>query len=352
MTLETLLRQRIAAHGPMSVADYMSECLLHPEFGYYTTSEPFGRAGDFVTAPEISQMFGELIGLALAQAWLDQGAPAPFTLAELGPGRGTLMNDMLRATAQVPGFHAAMQVVLVEASERLRSIQRETLAAYSVQTAPRVDDLPEYPLFGVANEFFDALPVRQFHRTDTGWQERQVGVSENRLQLGLGPETPQPALAYRLNDTRTGDVVEYAPALAPIVTALSARIESQGGAFLVVDYGDWRSLGDTVQAVRAHKHADPMEKPGSADLTAQVDFEAIATAANCAHSRLTTQGIFLERLGITARAQSLAKALSGKTLEEHITAHRRLTHPDEMGNLFKVLGLYPRGKALPPGLNV
>lgn len=352
MTLEALLQQRIAAHGPISIADYMHECLLHPEYGYYTKSEPFGRAGDFTTAPEISQMFGELIGLALAQAWLDQGAPKPFTLAELGPGRGTLIADALRATAKVPEFQDAMQVVLVEASERLRTAQREALCDYPVKLIDDVAALPAQPLFGVANEFFDALPIRQFQRTETGWCERQVGLGDNGLQLGLGPELPQPALAHRLADTQQGDVVEYAPTLAPVTHALGERIETKGGAFLIVDYGDWRSLGDTLQAVRAHERADPLQSPGRADLTAQVDFEAMVEAASCAHSRLTPQGVFLERLGITTRAKALAGALSGVELGNHIAAHRRLTHPAEMGNLFKVLGLFPHGKPPPPGLDI
>lgn len=352
MTLEAVLHQRIATGGPISIADYMAECLMHPEFGYYTTSRPFGRSGDFITAPEISQMFGEVVGLALAQAWMDQGAPSRFTLAELGPGRGTLMADLLRATRPVPGFHAAMDLVLVEASEQLRNEQRAALDGYDLRFLTDTAALPDQPLFGVANEFFDALPIRQFQRSGTGWRERQVGLNDGVLTFGLGPQSPQPALALRLEDTKDGDIVEYAPSLAPLAAPLGARIEEHGGAFLIADYGDWRSLGDTLQAVRTHKRANPLEKPGDADLTAQVDFEAIATATPCAHTRLTPQGVFLERLGITARAQALAKGLQGDALNQHIAAHRRLTHPDEMGNLFKTIGLFPKGKTPPPGLDI
>lgn len=352
MSLHDLIVQRIRETGPVSLADYMAECLLQPSLGYYTTQEPFGRAGDFTTAPEISQMFGELIGLCLAQSWLDQGRPPRVTLAELGPGRGTLMADALRATLRVPGFHAAVEIVLLEVSQSLRAQQRSALADYEVSFIDTAQGLPEQPLLAIANEFFDALPIRQFVRTETGWRERQIGLDGDRLTFGLGPESPQPALASRLADTHLGDIIEVCASATPVCDALGARISAHGGAALLIDYGDWRSLGDTFQAVHAHRTADPLEAPGRADLTAHVDFEALAEAAPCAHTRLTPQGVFLERLGITARAEALAKGLSGDRLQSHISAHRRLTHPDEMGNLFKVLGLFPEGSSPPPGLDV
>lgn len=354
MSLTDHLTTRIRAEGPISVADYMSDCLLHPRFGYYTTRDPLGAAGDFTTAPEISQMFGELLGLALAQSWLDQGAPAPFTLAELGPGRGTLMADLLRATRGVPGFHAAMQLHLVETSPALRKVQAETLAGFAPRWHDHVEALPDQPLFLVANEFFDALPIRQFIRSGAGWSERRIGLSNGTLSFGLAPATPQPALAHRLEDTRDGDLVEICEPAAPIAEALAARIATHGGAALIADYGDWRALGDTLQALRAHAPADVLTTPGEADLTAHVDFEALALAAKtagCAHSRLTPQGVFLERLGITDRARALAAPLQGAALDDLVAAHRRLTHPAEMGNLFKILGLYPPQAAPPPGLN-
>ncbi|TNF63786.1 MAG: class I SAM-dependent methyltransferase [Rhodobacteraceae bacterium] len=351
MSLIDILSRRIAAQGPISVADYMAECLLHPEFGFYTTQPALGAEGAFVTAPEISQMFGELIGLCLAQAWLDQGAPAPFTLAEAGPGRGTLMADALRAARAVPGFLDAARLVLIEASPRMRGLQAQTLAAHDPAWIDGVYALPDAPLFLVANEFFDALPIRQFLRDGALWRERQVGLAEGRLTFGLGPAQPQPALKARLEDTRDGDLVEYCPAAAPILQAVAARIADHGGAALVIDYGDWRSLGDTLQAVAGHARADPLAQPGRADLTAHVDFEALArAAAPCAHTRLTPQGVFLERLGITARARGLARNLAGAALDAHVAAHRRLTHPEEMGTLFKVMGVHPRTAPPPPGL--
>ena len=350
----SVLRQQliaqIRAHGPMSLAEYMGLCLMHPDHGYYATHDPLGMAGDFTTAPEITQMFGEILGLALAQAWLDQGAPARFALAELGPGRGTCMADLLRATRAVPGFHAGLDLNLIETSPSLRRVQAETLFDHTPHWHDTVDTLPDLPLFLVANEFFDALPIRQAVRAGAGWRETCVGLDGDRLTLGLSDPQRLPALAHRLEDTRDGDVVEFSPQAEHVAEAIGARIAARGGAALIVDYGDWRSQGDTFQALRSHACADPLADPGGADLTAHVDFEALARATPSAHTRLTPQGVFLERLGITARAQTLAKGLTGPALDAHVAAHRRLTHPQEMGTLFKVIGFYPEDSSPPPGL--
>ena len=347
--LAEILHRRIRQTGPISLAEYMADGLLHPEHGYYATRDPLGTAGDFVTAPEISQMFGELIGLALAQAWIDQGRPTPCLLVEPGPGRGTLMADALRATAGVPGFHDAVQVHLIEASPILRAAQAKV-----VPEATWHDDmsqLPDGPIFLIANEFFDALPIRQFTRDPGGWREHMVGVEDDALVFGLSTPAPLAALDHRLEDTKPGDVVELCPTLPAIISNIGARITTFGGAALIIDYGDWRSLGDTLQAVRQHEPVPPLTDPGMADLTAHVDFEAIAKAAAPAtFTRLSTQGVFLERLGITQRAQALAKGLTGPAFNQHIAAHRRLTHPDEMGDIFKVIGLFPPQAAPPPGL--
>ncbi len=344
--LAALLADRIREGGPIPVADYMAECLLHPAHGYYTTREPFGAAGDFTTAPEISQMFGELVGLALAQAWLDQGAPSPFTLAELGPGRGTLMADILRATKGVPGFHAAARLVLVEASARLRAVQRKALEAHPSDWADDVQALPEAPLFLVANEFFDALPIRQFLRDGAGWRERLVGLQNGALAFGLSAPLPQVPDLPAFRAAGAGDLVELCPAAAPAMAAVAGRIARHGGLALVFDYGGWRSRGDTLQALRAHAFDDPLAHPGEADLTAHVDFEMLAGGRPCHY---TTQGAFLTRLGIDLRAARLAERLTGAALESHRAAHRRLTHPQEMGSLFKVLALAGPAAPMPPG---
>lgn len=351
--LAELLARRIAAQGPISIADYMGECLLHPRHGYYSTRDPFGQAGDFTTAPEISQMFGELIGLFLAQCWIDQGRPAPFVLAEIGPGRGTLMADALRAIAKVPGMRAAAEVHLVEASPALRTRQAEVLGS-GIVWHDRIEDLPDAPLFLVANEFFDALPIRQFLRAGAGWRERQVGLADGRLTPGYGPETSYGHLSHRLADTAEGGIVELCPALLPIAGEIASRVAQRGGAAVVIDYGGWHSRGDTLQALRAHRPDDPFAAPGQADLTAHVDFEALALASRSAGAQVTAmtpQGVFLERLGITRRAGILAEGLQGEARERHVAAHRRLTHPDEMGQLFKVMVCHPAGTATPPGLD-
>lgn len=347
--LADILIRRITATGPITLADYMAECLLHPQFGYYATRDPFGAGGDFTTAPEISQMFGELLGLSLAQYWLDQGQPK-MVLAELGPGRGTLMADILRATRRVPGFHAAAQVVLMEASATLRDRQAETLKDYSVQWITGVEELPPGPLYLVANEFFDALPIRQFRREATGWSETVIGVSQGKLTLGRAAPAPLAALDHRLADTQPGDIVEICPPALPIAAQIGQRIAHQGGAALLVDYGGWRSMGDTFQALRRHQFADPLAEPGEADLTAHVDFQALAHAASPAAHAFCTQGDLLHRLGIDQRAAALGKQLSGTALESHLAALRRLTLPTEMGSLFKVLALHRPGTPPPPGM--
>ncbi|MFB2593962.1 class I SAM-dependent methyltransferase [Paracoccus sp. p4-l81] len=353
--LARLLADRIRAEGPLSLADYMADCLLHPKHGYYATRDPFGRAGDFITAPEISQMFGELVGLALAQAWLDAGSPHPFLLVEIGPGRGTLMADAWRATRAVPGFHAAARLWLIEASPHLRGVQARALSGVAVDWAEALDELPEAgPLFLIGNEFLDALPIRQFTRQGAGWAETRVGLTADGTALTLGRAAPQPvaALDHRLDDTRPGQIVEICPAAEAAAATIAARIAAQGGLALLIDYGDAQSLGDTFQALRGHQSVDPLAEPGLADLTAHVAFEPLARAARAAGADATgpvPQGLWLERLGVTARAQALATRLTGTARDSHIAAHRRLTHPGEMGQLFKVLAIHRPG-IIPPGL--
>lgn len=338
--LAHLLIRQIAATGPLTVADYMTACLLHPVHGYYTTRDPLGAAGDFVTAPEISQMFGELVGLALAQCWLDRGAPDAVALVEFGPGRGTLMADALRATKAVPGFHAAIRLHLIEASGPLRAAQGRALGTYDPVWIADTGDLPDLPILGIANEFLDALPIRQFLRDGEHWRERLVTVRDGALAFALGPPTTL--------DGRTGDIAETCAPATALIADLSQRIVAQGGALLVVDYGT-PGVGNTLQALRAHAKEGPLDHPGQADLTAHVDFAALAEAAACHVAGPVRQGMWLERLGIAARAQVLARGLTGDALTGHVAAHRRLTHPAEMGDLFAVMALHDG--AVPPGFD-
>lgn len=347
--LARLMVERIREGGPITVADYMAECLLHPVHGYYSTRDPFGAAGDFTTAPEISQMFGELIGLALAQAWMDQGAPGAFTLAELGPGRGTLMADILRATKRVPGFHAAAEVVLVEASPVLRQVQQKTAGGAhhaGLRWLEAAHDLPEKPLFLIANEFFDALPIHQHQYVGGQWHERLVGLKDSALAFGLAERGMPVVGTPAFRQFEEGLIIEEPRIGRFVMSAVAHRLQQYGGLALVVDYGGWRSRGDTLQALRAHAFDDVLAHPGDADLTAHVDFEALAEGQACHY---TTQGAFLARLGIEARAARLAGQMSGAALESHLAALRRLTHPQEMGSLFKVLALTGPNAPLPPG---
>lgn len=342
--LADLLARRIAATGPITLAEFMAEALMHPDHGYYATRDPFGSSGDFITAPEISQMFGELVGLWLAQVWQDQGAPPRIVLAEPGPGRGTLMADALRATRGVPGFHAALSVHMVETSATLRAVQARSVPGVTHHAS--VADLPPGPLFLIANEFLDALPIRQFASTGTGWTERMVGLRDGALAFALRPAP------LALPAMPEGTVIETCPALPGIVADIAARIATHGGAALFADYGGWAGTGDTLQAMKGHAFVDPLAEPGLADLTAHVDFAAVAAAAGAAQvSAMVPQGVFLERLGITARAQALARRLSGDALAAHVAAHRRLTHPDQMGHLFKTIGIAPKGAPPLPGLS-
>ncbi len=350
--LQHIIHQQIKRFGPISVADYMTLCLLQPEHGYYTTQTALGAQGDFTTAPEISQMFGEMLGLCLVQCWQDQGRPDPFALVELGPGRGTLMADILRVEAKAPGFLEAAQIWLIEASPRMQQVQSDTLADHTPSWVAQVTDLPDLPLFLVANEFFDALPVRQFRRAKDGWQEQMIGLSDGQLVFGLAAPMQVETFEDRTN-VKTGDIVETNSVAQAIIGEIAQRIADKGGAALVVDYGDWAAVGDTFQAVRQHRKTDPLAEPGKADLTAHVDFAALARAANdVSRTAMTAQGVLLERLGITPRAQALAGHLSGAALDNHVSAHRRLTHPDEMGTLFKAIALYQKGAPPPPGFDL
>lgn len=351
----TRLGQRLVAQiersGPMPVADYMTQCLLDPQHGYYTNAQPLGAKGDFITAPEVSQVFGELLGLCLAQSWIDQGRNAPFILAELGPGRGTLMADLMRAARSVPGFAEAADIWLVEASAPLRAVQIEALAGYRVNWADSVNDIPDGPLFLIANEFFDCLPIRQYRKTDAGWQEQMIGAKDGELGFVLGAPLPPQGVPGWAADLPPDAVIETSAAGAAIADDIARRIAANGGTAIIVDYGDWNRSGDTLQAVKAHRKIDPLEKPGQSDLTAHVNFAELAEASkpHVAVSTMIAQGELLMRLGIRQRTEALSKNRDPETRKAHAAAFRRLTHADEMGQLFKVIAFYPTEATPPPG---
>ncbi len=345
-----MLIDLIKARGRLSTEEFMAFCLTNPEAGYYAKQPVFGQKGDFITAPEISQMYGELLGLWLAQCWIEQHRPVKFTLLELGPGRGTLMEDLLRATEKVSGFHKAMQVQLLESSQRLREVQKEKLNKYEITWLDELQKLPDQPLFFIANEFFDALPIRQFQRIGDIWFERYLVIEDGSLVFSFSPQEKQvPENITTRHDIADGGIIEVCPGAVKICKFLSKHIEAKGGVGLIIDYGNSMSKGDTLQAVKDHKLVNVLETPGLSDLTAHVDFGALVRAIVCETSKLTPQGQFLERIGITHRAKALSTNLRNDALQLHIAAHKRLTHPNEMGHLFKVLALYPTFVKMPVG---
>ena len=335
----------IAASGPLSVADYMMLCLFDPVDGYYTTRNPFGREGDFVTAPEISQMFGELVGVWLVESWHLSGRPKTATICEIGPGRATMMKDIIRTVGRLaPDPGAGLRFALVEASPRLAAQQKATLS----HSQARIDwyatfaELPDGPLFIACNELFDALPFRQFVRTDGKWLERMIGLDDTgAFHFVAGTATLDPAaLPIGAETAAEGSIFEIAPARDALMAQIADRIASHGGAGIFFDYGHLEpGLGDTFQAIRKHRYEGVFDNPGEADLTSHVDFLALAAAARAKGLavRLTTQAAFLLENGLLERAGQLGASASDEVRSRISLEVERLAGPDGLGDLFKVL---------------
>jgi NADH dehydrogenase [ubiquinone] 1 alpha subcomplex assembly factor 7 len=348
----------IAQDGPISLELYMKLALAHPVHGYYRSKVPIGAKGDFITAPEVHQMFGELIGLWAAEAWGLMGAPAPVHLVELGPGRGTLMADALRAARIVPRFFDALDVHLVETSGTLTALQRESLSACGAPVTWHAtwNDVPKGPVIVIANEFFDALPVRHYVFAD-GWRERRVGLTpEGQLAFGLAAE-PSPEIHLK---AEPDSILELGLAAQEMMAEIAMRLAAEPGVLLALDYGsDAFRFGETLQAVRDHRFANVLDDPGEADLTAHVDFSALARAARNAGAEVhgpLPQGLFLTRLGIFSRAAQLAQSADAKQRQDIEQALDRLARPGprtgpyaSMADLFKVLAVTSPGLAIPPG---
>lgn len=372
-TLPDLIRQRIVQHGPMGLDEYMALCLGHPEFGYYMMRDPFGAAGDFTTAPEISQMFGEMVGAWLADVWIKMGSPSQFTLLEAGPGRGTLMADIMRSTKRVAGFHAAAHIHLMEMSPVLKAAQAQVLADYDVVWIDGLGQLdPTRPVLIVGNEFLDALPVAQLEHRDGRWWERMVGLGEgDSLCLGLGDVDPAKLalLPPEILNARRDGIFETSREVNQFLKSVNNILLKQGGVALFVDYGHVISdFGETLQAMKSHKYVDIFDTPGSADLTAHVDFGNVARIAReggmTVHGPVT-QGAFLKNLGIEYRAQKLIEGLSGAEqqnassvcgvnepqIEAIMSALNRLIDTKQMGSLFKIIALSHDPEIIPAGFH-
>ena len=346
------IRERIRRDGPISVATYMELCLHHPTHGYYRRGRPIGATGDFVTAPEVSQMFGELIGLWCAAVWQSIGQPKRVRLVELGPGRGTLLADALRAARTVPAFRDAIDVRLVESSQSLRAEQAVLLTDARPTWHEHFETVPPGPVLVIANEFFDALPIRQFERVGNAWQERVVTLAPSSQALRFAAADSVP-VENGLGRAPSGTIVERAPAREALVSSLAKRITADGGAALIIDYGhEQPGFGDTLQALKYHRRHDALDDPGTADLTAHVDFSSLATAARHADAGVfgpVRQGDFLKALGIVERAARLRQGASADQAADIDAALRRLTGVHGMGELFKALAIAHPALDAPPG---
>ena len=349
------IAEAIGASGPMSLERFWNIALFDRQDGYYTSRTPIGAAGDFTTAPEISQMFGELIGAWLVAAWRELGSPAPFALAEFGPGRGTLMADILRTARQIDvGFMKAARVRLIETSDRLADEQAQRLSRFDlpILRVRRLAEIEAMPLLLVANELFDAVAIRQYFFDGRNWRERLVGLEEDGFALVEGE--PVADLAVPGEAPSAGAILEASPLREAIATELGARIAAQSGAALIIDYGHARSaFGDTLQALRAHGFADPLAEPGRHDITSHVDFERLGRALSeggATVSPVMNQGAFLLSLGLAERAGILGRDADEDGRDAIEAAVRRLAGEaiGEMGALFKVIAAASAPLALPP----
>lgn len=347
MSLKERLKAEIAASGPIPVAEYMVRCLHDAKDGYYATRPALGGGGDFVTAPMVSQMFGELLGLWCVESWTRLGKPEQFRLVEMGPGNGTLMSDLLRAVRLAPDFLAAADLWLVETSGPLKTAQAEKLAASDASWTDSLDGVPGgAPLILLANELFDCLPARQFVQTPGGWVERLVGLTpDGELTFGLAPSEHGAA------PEEGALILEVSPAQDALAAGIAARVAADGGAALVIDYGrDKAEFGDTLQALKGHEKVESLEFPGESDLTVHVDFPSLLAAAVEAGAEIAgpmPQGLFLGRLGIQQRAEALIAARPDRSM---VIGRQlaRLVAPDQMGELFKVVCIH-QPEFEPPG---
>lgn len=357
------LRRLIAREGPISIADYMTFALIEPSAGYYTSRDPLGAEGDFITAPEISQMFGELLGLWVASLRHEARLCGAFRLVELGPGRGTLLSDALRALTSQPSLSEGLEIHLVEASPTLQAVQEETLAPwrtnFPITWHRDLSSVPEGPMALIANEFFDALPIRQYQMTPSGWAERLIGLAPDSDDFAFHLSAPSPLnaarLPERLRTAKEGEIAEVSSPSLSITSEIARRLSEAPGGALIIDYGPARTcLGSTFQAVKNHKRHDPLVAPGSADLSAHVDFQGLGEAARGEGVSVfgpLTQGEFLARIGIHARVARLSEKSSEQQRGDIASALKRLTNEGEMGTLFKVLAITSLDIGTAPGFS-
>ncbi|MBJ26202.1 MAG: methyltransferase [Alphaproteobacteria bacterium] len=356
--LEYVIKTEIYQQGSITVERFMSLVLSHPKYGYYSSRDSIGGEGDFITAPEISQMFGEMLGLWALVTWQQTNGDKNLSLTEIGPGKGTLMKDILRAVKMVTDIDNKIQINLVEISQKLKLLQQAKLINYKPKWYPSISKLPHDQTIFIANEFFDALPILQVVGNNYKWYERRISLREKEpfeLFFTLGPpiqidSLPSNILNLKVTD---GEIFEYSPSREITILSLAKRVENKGGAILIVDYGHNKtSIGETLQAVKNHQSHSVLENPGIADITAHVDFESLKRAVSDTNTNFfgpITQGEFLRRIGIETRAAKLLKNANSSSALKIESALKRLIDPNGMGQMFKVVAITKRGSPVPPG---
>ncbi|EJF88362.1 hypothetical protein ME1_00681 [Bartonella vinsonii subsp. arupensis OK-94-513] len=356
VTLKEKIKEIIAHNGPITVSQYMTLALTDSQFGYYQTQKPFGRNGDFITAPEISQLFGEMIGIWTLASWKAQGCPQPFILAEIGPGRGTLMDDILRTIQKLSpeAFHAA-EIFLIEISKKLAEEQKKRLSSYQkkIYSIKNFDQIPLKPLFLIANEFFDTLPINQYIKINGKWKERRISVNQDGdfIFIAAPDKLPSSCLQSYCSEIPDGTIFEHAPTRHQLMQQISHHLVQVKGSALLIDYGaSDLAFGDTLQAVSKHKFRDIFDAPGEHDLTSHVGFsflKKIALEESC-FAEILEQGEFLLKMGLLERAKQLGAGKSATQQDKIRQDIERLAGPDQMGKLFKVLYVCDKNIPLPP----
>ena len=345
--LTELIKEAIIQKQGISLSEYMKMCMTHPEYGYYTKKKPIGFKGDFITSPEISQMFGELIGLWIVKVWMDHNKPSEFSLVELGPGNGTLMADILRATRNISEFHKSLKITLVEISPALQKIQKKILKNYQINWKKKLNKLPNIPTAIIANEFFDAFPIKQYIFKKKQWMEITVSLKNfnnkksNEFCFGLKKISKLPEELSLFNHEEN-QIYEISTETKENIIFLSKHLKKNNGACLIIDYGKGNYLGSTLQSVKNHQYSDPLENQGESDLTSLVNFRAIKNYAenyNLVVTDLVDQGDFLKTLGIQERFEALSRNMDEKKIALHHSSLKRLVNKNQMGKLFKVIGI-------------
>ena len=350
INLTELIKNSIIKKNGISLSEYMKMCMTHPKYGYYTKKYPIGFKGDFITSPEISQMFGELIGLWIVKVWMDHGKPSNFSLVELGPGNGTLMAAILRATKNIPEFHKSLKITLVEISPALQKLQKKVLKNYQINWKNKLNKLPNIPTTIIANEFFDAFPIEQYIFKKSKWLEIIVSLknfknkNSNEFCFGLKKIAKPPEELSSLNNEEN-QIYEVSPEIKKNIIYLSKHLKKNRGACLIIDYGKNNNLGSTLQSIKNHKYSNPLENQGESDLTSLVNFRAIKDYAenyNLVVTDLVDQGDFLNTLGIQERFVALSKNMEKEKIALHLSSLKRLIDKNQMGKLFKVIGIRNR----------